>query len=42
MIGHPDVFNTFFGQIPGLYEMTTVVLKSRKEAEPLLFQEGVG
>lgn len=41
-IDHPDVFDTFFGQIPRLHEMTSAVLQSCKEAEPPLFQEDVG
>lgn len=41
-IDHPSVFDTFFGQIPRLREMTSVVLQSCKEAEPPLFQEGAG
>ncbi|KAF2676778.1 hypothetical protein K458DRAFT_468226 [Lentithecium fluviatile CBS 122367] len=41
-INHPDVFDTFFGQIPGLREMMSAILQSCKEAEPPLFQEGVG
>ncbi|KAI9785550.1 MAG: hypothetical protein M1839_009291 [Geoglossum umbratile] len=42
MIDHPDVFKTFFGQIPQLHEMTTAVLQSCQDAEPSLFQKGVG
>ncbi|KAF2804372.1 serine/threonine-protein kinase Sgk2 [Mytilinidion resinicola] len=41
-IDHPDFFDTFFGQIPRLREMTTAVLRSCKDAEPPLFQEDVG
>jgi hypothetical protein len=41
-VDHPDVFTTFFGEIPRLHEMTTAVLQSCKDAEPPLFQEGVG
>jgi hypothetical protein len=41
-IDHPEVFDTFFGQIPRLHEMTSAVLQSCREAEPPLFQEDVG
>ncbi|OCK78451.1 hypothetical protein K432DRAFT_427264 [Lepidopterella palustris CBS 459.81] len=41
-IDHPEVFDTFFGQIPRLHEITAAVLQSCKEAEPPLFQEDVG
>ncbi|KAH8731711.1 hypothetical protein GQ44DRAFT_745770 [Phaeosphaeriaceae sp. PMI808] len=41
-IDHPGVFATFFGKIPNLAEITTAVLQSCKEADPPLFQEGVG
>jgi len=41
-IDHPDVLNTFFGQISQLREVTAAVLESCKNAEPPLFQEGVG
>ena len=42
VIDHPDVFDTFFGQISGLREMTTAVLQSCKDAESPLFQEDTG
>ncbi|KAF2452571.1 hypothetical protein BDY21DRAFT_382745 [Lineolata rhizophorae] len=41
-VDHPDVFDAFFGQIPGLHEMTVAVLQSCIEAELPLFQEDVG
>jgi hypothetical protein len=41
-IDHPDVFDTFFGQIPRLHEMTTAVLQSCKDTEPPLLQEDGG
>ena len=41
-IDHPDVFDTFFGQIPKLREMTAAVLQSCKEEESPLFREDVG
>ncbi|KAH8727358.1 hypothetical protein GQ44DRAFT_738332 [Phaeosphaeriaceae sp. PMI808] len=39
---HQDAFDTFFGQITQLREMTAAVLQSCKEVEPPLFQENVG
>ncbi|KAF2468324.1 uncharacterized protein BDR25DRAFT_335443 [Lindgomyces ingoldianus] len=41
-IDHPDDFDTFFGQIPKLREITTAVLQGCKGAELPLFQEDVG
>ncbi|KAF2839987.1 hypothetical protein M501DRAFT_1010229 [Patellaria atrata CBS 101060] len=41
-IDHPGVFNTFFGQIPQLREITSAVLQSFKDAESPLFKEEVG
>lgn len=41
-IDHSGVFATFFGKIPNLAEIATVVLQSCKEADPSQFQEGVG
>ncbi|KAF7867284.1 hypothetical protein EAF04_005367 [Stromatinia cepivora] len=41
-LDHPDFFATFFGGIPGLQEMATVVFQDCKDAEEPLFQEGVG
>jgi hypothetical protein len=41
-IDHPDVFDTLFGQILRLDEMTTAVLQSCRGAEPPLFQEDTG
>jgi len=41
-IDHPDVFNTFFGQVPRLCEMTSAVLQSCKEVVPPIFQEDAG
>ncbi|KAF1996945.1 serine/threonine-protein kinase Sgk2 [Amniculicola lignicola CBS 123094] len=41
-VDHPDVFTTFFRRIPRLHEMTTAVFQSCKDAEPPLFQGGVG
>lgn len=40
-IDNPDVFTTFFGQIPQLHEMATVVFQSCQDAEPPLFQKDV-
>jgi hypothetical protein len=36
-IDYPDVFDTFFGQIPRLRKMTLAILQSCEEAEPPLF-----
>ncbi len=41
-IDHPDLFDTFFGAISGLADITAAVWQSCKEAEPPLFKEGVG
>jgi hypothetical protein len=41
-VDHPDVFNTYFGGIPGLLDIATAVFKNCKDAEPPLFQDDVG
>ncbi|KAF2174644.1 hypothetical protein K469DRAFT_648111 [Zopfia rhizophila CBS 207.26] len=41
-IDHPNVFTTFFGQIPRLHDIATAVFQSCKDAEPPLYKEDVG
>lgn len=41
-VDHPDVFDTFFRQMPKLHEMTTAVLQRCQAREPPLFQENKG
>ncbi len=42
IIDHPEFFDTFFGQVPGLLEIATAVFQMCKDSEPPLYREGTG
>ena len=42
IIDHPEFFDTFFGQVPQLLEITVAIFQMCKDADPPIYRESIG